>query len=275
MVDNPAKAPERMKPKKRYLSDRSPFRQLNLHIKDALDIDALGQPAEVLLLRNELRQALKKQEFMTLGEANVTLGNSASSAPSATSDELLASIDSERGIVGTDRIKTNLESVKGTWVSGLRDRFGPPTAFEIEELGRKLCDSFTTDQLLNYFHKAGTSGPWEIDKDYSSELYKRSAWTPGTTPFPGDSSSRLRSLKLVKNSTLPGEDPTNRTKGRPLKLIVANKIIRQLWHIQSEQEKEALGELDVWLQPEHLDLVLNHSEQAMSPALNKEDLIFV
>lgn len=257
---NTAEVLENIKQKRRYTPDRSLSKKLDLHIKDPIGIDALGKPAEVLRLRNELQQALKRPEYTTFGVANIALGNSASSA---SSDELLDSINSERGIAGADRVRENLESVKETWVSGLRDRFGPPTASEAEDLARRLRDGFTTDQLLNYSHKACTRDPWEIDYDYSSDLYKRSAWTPGTTPFHGDVSSRLSIRRHVKNDAIaipPGEVLANRSKGRPLKQTVANKIIRQIWHIQNEQEKDSLGELDVWIQPEHLDLVLNHSK---------------
>lgn len=263
VAENTLEAPGEIEQKRHYPSDRRRFRKLDLQIKDPIGVDALGKPAEVLLLRSELQQALKRPEYTTFGTASIALGKSASSA---SSDELLDSIQSERGIVGADRARENIESVKQTWVSGLHDRFGPPTASEVKELARRICDGFTTDQLLNYFHKAGTSGPWEIDYDYFSDLYKRSAWTPGTTPFPGDASSRLRSLKLLKNDTNPtaqGEVLANRSKGRPLKQVVADKIIRQLWHIQNEQEKESVGELDLWIQQEHLDLVINHSKQSI------------
>lgn len=269
VADNTAEAWENIQRMRHYTPEKSLSKKLDLHIKDPIGIDALGKPAEVLRLRNELQQALKRPEYMTFGKSNVTLGNPASSA---SSDELLDSMDLERGIVGADRVRENLESVKETWVSGLRDRFGPPTASEVEDLARRLRNGFTTDQLLKYSQKAGTSDPWEIDYDYSSDLYKRSAWTPGTTPFHGDASSRLRTRRHVKNDTVttpPGKALASSSKGRPLKQTVAKKIIRQIWHIQNEQEKNSLGELDVWIQPEHLDLVLNHSKSYESAVVGE------
>lgn len=236
------------------------WRQANLHNKDPLGFDALGEPVEIITMQNELQQALMKRQETTYGKA-ITFDNPASS------DELLASIDAERTNISSDLVRENIENLKDTWVSSLRDRFDPPTPSEVEDLTRKLRDSFTGDQLLNYFHDASSSDSLEIDYDFSSELYKWSAWTPGTTPFPASALSRLRSLKGMSKdpyTTSQGQFSANRTRRRPVKQIVIGKIMRQLWHIQTEQEKDSLGELDVWIQAEHLDLILNHSERASS-----------
>ena len=248
-----------------YRPGRNIWRHADLHIKDPLGFDALGRPAEILVLRNELQKALvKRGEKANPGRADITVNNQASS------DELLASIDAERGIIGADRVLANIESLRDSWVSNLGDRFGTPTPSEVENLSRKLRDGFTTEQLLQYFHGGSPSGPMEIDYDFTSQRYKWSAWTPGRTSFPGNASSRLRSLKTVgdnSNTASRGGVLMERTKRRPIKQIVVDKIMRQLWRLQTEQEKELLGELDVWIQPEHLDLVLNHSKQAGSVLL--------
>ena len=236
------------------------WRHANLHNKDPLGFDALGEPVEIITMRDELQQALMKRQETTYGKA-ITFDNPASS------DELLASIDAERKNISADLVRANIENLKDTWVLSLRDRFDPPSPFEVEDLAHKLRDGFTGDQLLNYFHNASSSDSLEIDHDFSSELYKWSAWTPGTTPFPASALSRLRSLKGTSNdpyTTSQGQYPANRPRRRPVKQIVIGKIMRQLWHIQTEQEKDSLGELDVWIQAEHLDLILNHSEQANS-----------
>ena len=233
-----------------HRANRTVWRHANLHIKDPLGVDALGQPAEILKLRNELRRARKKEKNVNFGKEYNAPGKLASS------DELLALIDAERGIVGKERVRGNIDSVKDAWVSGLRDRFSSPSLEEVEDLARNLRDGFTTGQLLDYFHEGKPSGTLEIDYDFSSELYKWSAWTPGSTAFPGNASSRLRSLK----ATPPGEVSANRIGLRVNKQTVIEKILRQLWHIETEQDQTSLGELDVWIHAEHMELVLNHSK---------------
>ena len=236
----------------------SRWRHADLHIKDPLGVDALGQPAEVLLLRNELRQAFKKTRYRNYGELSTETDSLLSS------DELLASIEVERATLSADDVRANIESLKDTWLSSVRDRFGPPGPAEVETLSQNLRDGFTAAQLQNYFDEAGpgaSSDPLEIDHDFSSELYKRSAWIPGLTLFPDVAQDRLRSLKF-SNHVRELRESVVIKKTSPLKKVLADKIIRQLWRIQTEQQKETPGEVDIWIQPDHLDLLLNHSEQS-------------
>ena len=242
-----------------YRANRTLWRHANLHIKDPLGVDALGQPAEILKLRNELRRAPRKVEKANFGKANTTLGKVASS------DELLALIEAERGIVGKERVRENVENVKDIWMSTLENRFSPPSSGEVEDLARRLQDGFTTGQLLDYFYEGKPSGTLEIDYDFSSELYKWSAWTPGSSSFPGNASSRLRSLKASR----AGEVPTNRTTLRVNKQTVIAKILRQLWHVETDQDRTSLGELDVWIHAERMELVLNHSRQFQNSKWSK------
>ena len=240
-------------------ANRTLWRHANLHTKDSLGVDVLGQPAEILKLRNELRPALTRKKEVTFGKVNTAPDRT------ATSDELLALIDAERGIVGKERVRGNMENVKDTWLLGRRDRFSPPSISEVEDLAQRLRNGFTTDQLLEYFHEGTPSGTLEIDYDFSSELYKWSAWTPGNTAFPGHASSRLRSLRV----TPLGAVSANRISSRVNKQTVIDKIMRQFWHIETEKDLTSLGELDVWVQAEHMDLILNHSRQVMSIQMRK------
>ena len=240
-----------------------------LHTKSSLGIDALGEPAEILLLRNELSQSLKRKEDQIFGEVNTKVNSLLSS------DDMLASIEAERGIVGADRVRANIESLKDVWTSNLRDRFGPPALDEVENLAQHLQNGFTAKQLLNYFEEAGLSAasdPLEINQDFSSELYKRSAWIPGVTSFPEVAITRLQSLDLLKHNT-GSRELMVKTKKNPLKKVLADKIIRQLWHIQTEHQKETSGEVEVWIQSEYLDLLLNHSEYSRNLFFVHEDLI--
>lgn len=239
------------------------FRRLRLQLKDYLGMDVLGQPAEILVLRDRVQQASRKLGLIDDAMESVIPNDALSSS------DLLDSIDAESGIIGADRVRDNIEKIRSSWISGLRNRLGIPTTSEYEIVARILHDGFTAKQLLNYMSEGGVSvtvDPLDLSNGLDTKLYTRSNWSPGTTPFPGDAKSRLRWLKAdLTRLNLIG------VKGKPFvsgvlpkkmphKPVLVGKIIRQHWHVKTEEERESLGELDLWLQAEHLDLILNHSE---------------
>ena len=219
-----------------------------------LGLDVLGKPAEVLILRDDQEDTSYQSERL-LPNPNTT-----------SSSELLDEINGERGIPDSDQVRQHLDNIKATWFSKIQRESGRLTAEECNEIVLEIYKGFTEKQLLDYVNHGDfdyATGPVEFEASFSTNLYTRSLWFNGVTPFPGDSLSRLRS-EVLGNLWFyeeAGSDIPRFSK----KTSLINKVMRQCWHIRTQEEVESIGELDVLLQVEHIDLLLTHSMKTHRP----------
>ena len=244
---------------------RYAHRQVKLHRKDALGVDSLGRPAEVLILNtpevepdNVLR--INKSDYR---ETESALGSA---------NEMLEKIKAEQGIPSERGIAENLEELRDTWVSNRKRKEKPLTPGENEDLVGRLDAGFTVKQLVGYYMQAGSKtavDPFDLDQPYSTDTYTRSAWKSGTTAFPGDASTRLKISMSAANDFGHTEVGIGFDSERVLipivkahtpKRVVIERILWECWHLRSIKEEEALGELEIWIQPEHNHLLLNHGK---------------
>lgn len=225
----------------------------NKYQKAFLDINALGKRGEVLLMPDlrdkEIDNVFEKKEVV---EGNVAMDSS----------QILDKIDGEDEMVGSERVTENLENIRLTW---RQDRSKALTTSELAELARSLYDGFTKRQLLHYFLLQSSrhlDPHLELLSVYSTDLYKRSQWKPGSTPFPGDALRRLDDLNAeieAKKGSSKVHKPfaKYRMKGTTKHFIV-DQIIRQRWHLRTEEYLKSSGELDIWISRDHLKVLLNH-----------------
>ena len=235
-------------------------RRINLYTKDSLGMDSLGRPAEALILRSHDKEKL-------LGSVNAIPKLDDSVEVKKTASEMLQEIDAERGIVGKQRVAENLEDVRSAWFSklGRRDK---PTEAEVEALAKTLEGGFTHKQLGDYYGPEDlelTDDPDDLSASFSTNLYTRTPWMHGTTPFPRHPPLRLTTIKdafKARGAKTKPADPKMIYRKKVHKSAIINRIIRQRWRIRTEDDETAMGEIDVWPQREHLRVLQNHSKPA-------------
>lgn len=237
----------------------------NKHQKAFLDINALGKPGEVLVMADDLPE---KEEDNAFEKKEVVEGNVAMDA-----SQIIDKMDGEIGVVGSERVAENLENIRLTW---RQDRSKVPTVPEFEELGRTLYDGFTKRQLLHYFLVQSSrhlDSQLELLSACSTDIYKRSHWSPGSTPFPGDALRRLDVLRAEieakKGSSRVLRPSVKHSKISSNKHLIVDQILRQRWHLRTQEDLKSSGELDIWLSRDHLKLLLNHRKSLTTSSTSR------
>ena len=242
----------------RAVSRHTGVKHLHRGHKDTLTFNALGKPAEVLVLDDgrvatgghsdsvEVRSKLAAEDR----EINVL-----------SSSDMLDEIDAERGLADTDQVFNNIEGIRNSWIAKSKSNPAIFSPAEHAEIASQLGRGFTIRQLAVYLERADVDkpkDPLDLRYEFSSDVYSRSAWTPGT-PSPQQS----RAPKLAR----PGKDGKTRKNlvyedlDRQLsaKSMLVERILRQCWQFNVRQDESTEGELDIRLHVTHLDLIMNHS----------------
>lgn len=236
-----------------------------LHRKDALGVDSLGRPADILVMTTPERQREATIHVEKLDRRNKE------PAPGS-ADEMLEKIKEEQGIPSGRGIAQNMEALRDTWISKRKWKGRPLSLMEYENLAGKLELGFTAKQLMGYYVQVGSNvpvDPADLDQPFATALYTRSAWTLGTTTFPGDATHRLKVCKSSAQSLAFTEavTATGRTriyspvlKALTTKRAVVERILRECWQLKMARDEEAMGELEIWTQSERNHLLLNHGK---------------
>lgn len=227
------------------------------HKKDSLGLSVLGEPAEVLILRD------KKKRFQfdsAMAKVRAT-GPDRNPAPGPISfPDMLEKMDAERGIIDTDAACKNIDSVRAAWAA---ESNGSVTGDSYNDLLSRLHVGFTRPQLAAYLDRAGkdtTAGIFDLDFRLYSSIYARSSWQPlGIT---GPQKSRAPRLGGTKKEVLVKESEQGLSKDALVKMIVT-----QCWNIKTNLQSSSLGELYIRLRDLDLDLILNHSKQLANQRL--------
>ena len=236
-------------------------RKIDLYTKDSLGMDSLGRPAEALILRSHNRGILSQLNSIDMEENDAEeVGISAS--------EMLQRISAEQGLVAPQDIAQNLDGIRSHWASKLQKK-GQPTDAEYRALFKTLHAGFTGKQLKEYYGSeivGLTHDPDNLDASYSSDLYTRTSWTYGTTPFPRTALSRLATIEKTIPEPLAEAVHTNKQRRHAMgtkqlsKSDLVYKIIRESWGFKTAEDEVALGEIDIQLHAEHISLLENHSK---------------
>ena len=229
-------------------------------VKRPLYVDALGKPAQALIVGDFL-----KREPRTVHREYVGDPGAQGLASELDASKVLESIAAERGLVNAGHVHRNIEGLRKDWLSCLDDKSGRPTALEVEGLAGTLMDGFTEKQLHTYYEQT-SSQPLtfrsELDHAIATDDYRRSAWRPRVSPFP-PSESDLE--PVVRQQILRDSGETFQTSDLHRftsdKRNLVERIVRERWRVRSKEDEETIvGELDMYLQPEYLDLLRNHSK---------------
>ena len=219
--------------------------------KDSLGLHVLGEPAEVLVLRDKQRRF---QLDSALAKVRASGPDKNPDPGPISSSEMLEKMDAERGKINFKEAYKNIESVRESCIAKTT---GGVNQAEYSDLVSRLQVGFTREQLVAYsdkFYQHQNAGSFNLDCRLSSALYARSSWQVlGSTL-----SSKHRAPALSKTK----REEIQRDGGKGLgKVALAKMIIRQCWNIKTNSPDSSLGELDIRLQDYHCSLILNHSKQ--------------
>ncbi|MCJ1337840.1 hypothetical protein MMC09_003124 [Bachmanniomyces sp. S44760] len=215
-----------------------------------LDINALGEPGEIRVLNGKAPGIDWIHMTIPTGQTNVESGMDPS--------EILQGIDSERGIVNTDIFVSNIEEIRENLMN-TQDSTGANTIAQYDEAVQRLHDGFLIAQLLHYIKgkkPEQNSKSFELRSGYSSEIYQRSEWFPGNSAFPSEAVRRLQSSK--DRGQTESDAATNNRMWRQRKAGVVDRLVKSIWKIRIREDEVQIGELDIALQPNHLQLLLKH-----------------
>ena len=249
----------------RYCTEELPPNQKYRHgnepsTKGRLGLNVLGEPAEVLILRDRNIQ-LQLDEAIPRVRASGSDENPAQETIS--SSEMLEKMDAEREITDIDEVCKNIENVGSSWAAKKKDRI---TGVAYNDLVSRLQMGFTRQQLGVYLDRAGkdpAADVFDLKVEISNSLYARSSWQiVGNTPPQKSKAPRIADSTPMEVSK---EEFLGKERGQGLsKEALVKRILRQCWKITPEFQESSLGELDIRLKQLHLDLILNHSKQSVS-----------
>ena len=248
-------------------------RSLKLFRKDSLGVDSLGRPAEALIIRDKP----DRPPTMTLLSRDMEESPSEENIQLSASD-IFEKISAEKGTPGAERVAKNLEDIRRAWTSSLRDKEFP-TLDEYKALVKQLYTGFMLRQLEQFYGpelSSPTSNPDDLSAYYTCNLYSRSSWIAGNTFDPRylDGSPVLIDEKGWKHHN-DRFDETGKIEKKfsddqlqakrsktSRKMVMIEKILRNQWHIRTQEEAEAVGELEIWPSRERIQVLVNHSEQS-------------
>lgn len=213
--------------------------------REAFGMSSHPKRGEILQLRQNI-----KRKFVSHFPKGEEVGHS---DPVALDPEkIMDAVESQGKKVDSKEITETLGNIRLAWSQNIT---GHPTADEIDALARRLCDGFTTKQLLSYLVDPQSfvplSSSMELLQSRWTSLYKRSPWKFGTTPFPtlAKSQSQPKSSQRKARNFL-GQD----------KRTIAQKIVQERWHLRAQEELCSVGEVDILLPRALLTLLVEHSE---------------
>lgn len=248
----------------RYYTEDLNRNQNNRHgnepsTKDRLGLDVLGEPAEVLILRD------RQNNFrLDSSMAQVRASGPDKNPPQepTSSSGMLKEMDAERGIIDIDEVCRNIESVRASWVARKR---GGSTGVAYKDLFSRLHEGFTKQQLGAYLDRAGSDPAadiFDLNVDFSNDLYARSSWQLAGKMLPKKSrapqiSNDSPKIESKRKEELPGKQRRQKLSKNEL----VKSILRQCWNITPKFQESSLGSMDMRLKKLHLKLILNHSKQ--------------
>lgn len=251
-----------------HTGERKPFkkvrqagklRTLNGHLARPtvanLGTEALGEPANVILLQDAmLSDSVPYADGVYVNGAAQdpkSAGGKAPGSENLTVTELLAEVEKERGLISQEDVNKNIEALQPR----------PATVFSQEGfsmLADELCKGFTAAQLASYIHtfeaqRPPSSPPLENKASINLE---QTEWTPMVVP-------KIKSQQEV-----------DAVRSMTQKRRYVEHVLRRCWSIQTEEEYESIGQLDLFIGHRELSLLLRESKNYSSSPLNKKSLLF-
>ena len=225
-----------------------------------LEMDALGEPAKIIMLPKVQRARIFQAENAenTLENENINISPA----------EILENIQEKSALVDFGEASIHIEKLRASRLSRSQNGHSTLPKDRYLQLLDSLQDGFTRAQLMSYYEAEMAKlqeSVFELAHPHSAALYVRASWVPGCFPFPGKAAEylhRLKNQRLAKTSDVDEKEsiPKADTKFKPVVLTkprIAKRIIQVLWNVQVPEE---VGQLDMWIEPLHLGILLSDSK---------------
>ncbi|KAG0651571.1 hypothetical protein D0Z07_1726 [Hyphodiscus hymeniophilus] len=198
--------------------------------RERLSIDVLGEKADVIVLRDSKINNYHNYRYEESAETKQEV-------------DILARLDEERGLVGWEEVVRNINEFRPT------DGRRPETREQFSELLTGLQNGFTVSQLAKYLQNYREKDLDDLSPVTSSLAVRISPWIPGISgsEAPLDS-DHLRGYDL----------PSYTTKQR---LVL--RILRECWKVELPFVEEGIGQIEVEVKPQDLDLLLGGRRSAL------------
>ena len=193
---------------------------------ETLQVDSLGQPAEVIVLRDSKFNYYNAEKIIEAQEVERI--------------DILETVRSERGLVGQQEVEANINEFEP------KEGEEPQSWDEFNGLVQALQNGFTVNQLEKYIENYGGKKLKEQDSlsiNNQALILQRSPWMPdfakSTDEFDNDS---LRGYYLESHTT---------------KQRVVVRLLRDCWKLQLPELEEGIGQIEVHIRSGDLNLLLS------------------
>jgi hypothetical protein len=192
-----------------------------------LDVDALGEPAEVIVLRDS-----KYTTYDYAKEYQVV--------EPVESIDILAALDNERGLVGQKEVEENINQFRPKKGEEPQDWDG------FNKLVQDMQAGFTVSQLARYIQSFNEANGGEKSSPSVGFLIPRiSPWMPESS----------KSTTYLDGDSTGGYSVASYTNKQRLVL----RLIRECWKLALPEVEEGIGEVELELKPGDYDLLLSKS----------------
>lgn len=234
----------------RYEQTGEPSPEQKRALKQALGVNALGKPADVFVFEPE-QEKKKIHEFQASVRQDVEGEHEIDEA------EILKRISDGIGIVGIQDAWEHIEEIRHDWEKRRSRKSRFVTEEQYNELHDKLCKGFTKPQLQSYanrivYHR--NVDETNLNQDYISDSYTRSAWSRGETPV---TETRAPAFTVVSGNSEPSSADQ---LSYALKEEIAETILNDVWQINPPSHEHRIGELEIRLKPIPFYLIMKHSK---------------
>ncbi|KAH6710646.1 mitochondrial inner-membrane-bound regulator-domain-containing protein [Leptodontidium sp. MPI-SDFR-AT-0119] len=196
--------------------------------REALNATTLGDPAEVLVLRDSI---------LTLYTAG---GKRSLEAIEPEHIDILGQLEEERGLVGQQEVDSNIDA--------FRPANERQSWEDINELVKELQDGFTMSQLQRYIRKfEGRRDPerpleaW-VTSQKNAKIRRITPWLPGVSEIQDHfDDDPLRGYFL----------PSHTVKQR-----VVLQLLRECWMLELPELVDGIGQFEIQVRKEDLELLL-------------------
>lgn len=217
--------------------------------REQLKATTLGRPAEVIVLRDLLRDLPEETPQKDVPSEVLVTSEEEKAETSRIIDSV---IQQQQAATAPDDVNAAIDDIR----KGLQGK-DVVTEVEFDRLAKLLLDSYNVGQLSAYFKGL----PKEVvadtpviptdslpDKLQGVQKIEKREWRKGTTPI----EQRLSKENNVRTPLLAN---TRSRKGN-----IVDKILRSGWHIKIESEVEAIGELELLFTPAQMALLQTRSQ---------------
>lgn len=209
---------------------------------EPLAIGTLGRPSEVIILRDVVKRPKDAGEDGLKEEASPSVEESPAGYR-MTAKEIESFAIKEQQVSGQEDVNASIEEIR----QSLKGETMLPKA-DFHRAAKAMAGSYNVAQLSRYFNiqiashvsHEDTVPVIPVQMEGKVQQITRTQWHRGTTPI---------ERRLSKTAQLGF---VNR---RSTKAWIVDKILRDIWGVQVEEEIDAVGELEILLQPSQVALL--------------------